>query len=264
MKNRLEPGMRRAVQVSRAHLTVHWREWAVGAAAAVLGIAIIGLAVNVRPRHSAEAIRLQALDQKGRLEIRWNPEADAIRGATDARLFITDGVQKIFVKLSPSRLHRGVVSYGRQSDHVYLRMALSEPGGTVVEERASFVGAPPVSSSSPQLEARVDPQKPTPFGTEPVKSGGVAEAAAAPVIAPVEHRARKGPVVASGTQLPFTCSAGDVFRKTDAPRGFDTFACRGRNVWSLVGNQTRDDRSNIKPNPNAATPTAKPAIASTT
>ena len=252
--------MRQAIQTSRAHLAAHWREWAVGAGAAVLCIAIIALVVNVRPRHSAEAIRLQALDQKGRLEIRWNPEADAIRGATDARLFITDGVQKIFVKLSPSRLHRGVVSYGRQSDHVYLRMALSEPGGKLVEERASFVGAPPASSSSPQLEARVDPQKPTPFGPEPVKPGGVGDAAAAPV----EHRARKSSLVTSGTQLPFTCSAGDVFRKTDAPPGFDTFACRGRNVWSLVGNQTRDDRSNIKPNPNAATPTAKPAIASTT
>src|SRR5260370_237909 len=44
--------------------------------------------------------------------------------------------------------------------------------------------------------------------------------------------ARRKPLVQGGASLPFTCSTGDVFHKTDAPPGWDTFACRGKNVWS--------------------------------
>jgi hypothetical protein len=49
------------------------------------------------------------------------------------------------------------------------------------------------------------------------------------------HRSRRKPPVQSSGKLPFICSAGDVFRKTDAPPGWDTFVCRGKNVWSVVG-----------------------------
>jgi len=49
------------------------------------------------------------------------------------------------------------------------------------------------------------------------------------------HRSRSKPLLQSGRKLPFICSAGNVFRKTDAPPGWDTFVCRGKNVWSLAG-----------------------------
>jgi len=222
-------------------------------------------------------------------------------------------------------LRQGIVSYGRQSDRVYLRMAVSEPDGKLVEEHASFVGAVPASPPGPQLEARAKrvkpapldsapqpealpkpakptpfgpapqlearakpvkpaplgsapqpealpkPAKPTPFGSAPTVAGVApstgARVAPAPVadrVNPIEHRARKTSVAASGKQLPFTCSTGDVFRKIDAPPGWDTFGCRARNVWSLIRSQAPDQRSIAKPNPSAATPTAEPAIASTT
>jgi hypothetical protein len=48
------------------------------------------------------------------------------------------------------------------------------------------------------------------------------------------HRARRKPRVSSGKQPPFTCSPGDVFHKTDAAPGWDTFTCRGKNVWSIT------------------------------
>src|SRR5579864_2428503 len=253
----------RAVRIVKAHLAVHWREWAVGAGAMALCLAAVSLTVGVKAHHVEDSIQLQAMDQKGQLEIRWDPDADAIRRALDAKLFIMDGDDRIFVKLSPSRLRQGVVSYGRQSDRVYLRMAVSEPDGKLVEEHASFVGAGPVSPPEPQLEARAKPAKPTPivsgpqpealpkpakptpFGPEPQLEAlakpakptpfgsaptvaGVAPAAGASVasapvadrVSPIEHRARKSSMVASGKQLPFTCSTGDVFRKTDAPPGW--------------------------------------------
>jgi hypothetical protein len=72
-------------------------------------------------------------------------------------------------------------------------------------------------------------------------------------------------VVQSGASLPFTCSTGDVFHKTDAPPGWDIFSCRGKNVWSLMKNEAREDRPASKPSANATTTlTAKPATASTT
>lgn len=52
------------------------------------------------------------------------------------------------------------------------------------------------------------------------------------------HRARRKPRVSSGKELPFTCSAGDVFHKTDAAPGWNTFTCRGKNVWSITRNRT--------------------------
>src|SRR5579864_8006934 len=245
----------RAIRIVKAHLAVHWREWAVGAGAMALCLAAVSLTVGVKAHHVEDSIRLQALDQKGQLEIRWDPDADAIRRALDAKLFIVDGEDRIFVKLSPSRLRQGVVSYGRQSDRVYLRMAVSEPDGKLVEEHASFVGAAPVSHPEAQLEARAKPakpasvgsvpqpealakpDKPTPFGPTPqleasakpakltpfAPAPNVASVASAPVadrVSPIEHRARKSSMVASGKQLPFTCSTGDVFRKTDAPPGW--------------------------------------------
>jgi hypothetical protein len=79
-----------------------------------------------------------------------------------------------------------------------------------------------------------------------------------------EHRARKKPLVQSGTDLPFTCSAGDIFRKTNAPAGWDTFACRGKNVWGIATGQIPENSSVSKPNPNATTLTAKPASPSST
>src|SRR5579864_4978142 len=157
----------RAVRIVKAHLAVHWREWAVGAGAMALCLAAVSLTVGVKAHHVEDSIQLQAMDQKGQLEIRWDPDADAIRRALDAKLFIMDGDDRIFVKLSPSRLRQGVVSYGRQSDRVYLRMAVSEPDGKLVEEHASFVGAGPVSPPEPQLEARAKPAKPTPIVSGP-------------------------------------------------------------------------------------------------
>ncbi len=48
------------------------------------------------------------------------------------------------------------------------------------------------------------------------------------------HRARRKPRISSGKEPPFTCSPGDVFRKTDAAPDWNTFTCRGKNVWSLA------------------------------
>lgn len=243
----------------RSHLMLHRQEWGIGAAVMTLCLATIALAVTLESRPSAgRPIQLQALDRKGELHIQWNPDADLIRLASGAKLFITDGNDRIYVKLDGARLRRGTVSYARQSDRVELRMALAEPDGKLVEEQATYIGARPVSPRTDvQLQASLQPVAP------PVAPAAVPAKSLVPVTA-ISHRTRQKPSVQSGRNLPFTCSAGDTFHKTDAPAGWDTFSCRGRNVWGLTRNQARDGGSNTKSMPSASTLTAKPAGESTT
>jgi hypothetical protein len=229
----------------------------------VVCILILGGVVNFESHRSEASIRLQALDRQGQLQIRWDPESDLVRRATGAKLFIIDGAQRLYVKLDGTRLQRGTVNYPRRSDRVDLRLALAQPDGRMVEQQATFLGTRPANRDPSQWVAAATPQ-PAPAETlvvpvpasqpdEPIKSTTVAE-----------HRSRRKSLMQSGPSLPFTCSTGDIFRKTDAPPGWDTFSCRGKNVWGLMKNQAREDRPASKPSANATPLTAKPATASTT
>jgi hypothetical protein len=242
----------------RSHWRLHRQEWGIGAAVMTLCLATIVLAVKLESRPSAGPIQLQALDRKGELHIQWNPESDLIRLAMGAKLFITDGSDRIYVKLDGTRLRRGRVSYARRSDRVELRMALAEPDGKLVEEHATYSAQHLSPRTDVLLQASLQPVAP------PVAPAAIPAKAFVPIMTVVTHRARQKPSVQSGKNLPFTCSAGDTFHKTDAPAGWDTFACRGRNVWGLTRNQASDGGSSPKTMPSATTLTAKPASASTT
>jgi len=247
----------------RRHFAGHWRAWSGGAA--VVAVCIVALAgvVKIESRRGEASIKLQALDRQGQLQIRWDPESDVVRRAADAKLFIIDGSQRLYVKLDSTRLRRGTVKYPRRSDRVELRMALAERDGRMVEQQATFVLTRPPNRDQSQLVAAAKPQlAPTETLVVPVPASQPAERPKPATAA--EHRSRRNSLVQSGASLPFTCSIGDVFRKTDAPPGWDTFSCRAKNVWSVMKNQEREDRPASKPSANATTLTAKPATASTT
>jgi hypothetical protein len=248
----------------RSHLMLHRQEWGIGAAVMTLCLATIAVAVTLESRPSASPIQLRALDRKGQLHIEWNPDSDLIRLAKGAKLFITDGSDRIYVKLDSARLRRGNVSYARQSDLVELRLALAEPDGKLVEEQATYIGARPAPPRTDfQLETRSQPVAP-PVAPAAISAANAQTAKSLVPVLAASHRTRQKPVVQSGRNLPFTCSAGDTFHKTDAPPGWDTFSCRGRNVWGLTRTQAREGGSSTKLMPNATTVTAKPANASTT
>jgi len=217
---------------------------------------VLSLAVGLKARQGGASIQLQALDQKGELQIRWDPAAAPIRRAVGARLFISDASERIFVKLNPDRLQRGTVRYARRSNRVDLRMILNEPDGGMVEEYATFVGASRPAPRELQAASRGEEAATQAPNATPVANS-------LPASARTEQRARTRSVT-SGTRLPFTCSVGDIFHKTDAPAGWDTFGCRARNVWTIVRSQASgEDRSTSHPIPNATTAIAKPASAST-
>jgi hypothetical protein len=236
------------------HVAGHWRQWAAGGVVLVLCLVVLGGVVKIESRSGAASIQLQALDRQGQLQIRWDPESDLVRQATGAKLFIIDGAERLYVKLDGARLRRGAVSYPRRSNRVELRLALAEPDGRQVEQQATFVVSRPPSSDPSQLVAKA---RPAPF------SAGMPPADQPRAVTVAEHRARRKPVELSGSELPFTCSAGDIFHKTGAPSGWDTFSCRGKNVWSVFKNQAQDGRPAGKPTADANAPAATAARATT-
>jgi hypothetical protein len=52
-------------------------------------------------------------------------------------------------------------------------------------------------------------------------------------VAATGNRARRKPRTSSGKEPPFTCAPRDVFYKTDAAPGWNTFTCLSKNVWSI-------------------------------
>ena len=247
----------------RRNFAAHWQAWSAGAVVMAVCLIVLGGVIRIENRSGEGSIQLQAADRRGQLDIRWDPESDLIRRATSAKLFIVDGAQRLYVKLDGVRLRRGAVNYPRQSDRVELRMALAEPDGRMVEQQATFVVTQPANRDQAQWVAAAKPD-PAPAAASSVPSSAAQTAEAVTPEPVAEHRARRKPLMQSGASLPFTCSTGDVFHKTDAPPGWDTFACRGKNVWSLIKNQAREDRPASRPSANATPLTAKPATTSTT
>lgn len=240
----------------KTHFGAHWRAWTAGGAAGLACLLLLTVAVQVAGRRDDSAVKLQVTESRRQLQIRWDAESDLVRHATGAKLFITDGIERLYVSLDSQRLRRGTVSYARQSGRVELRLALAEPDGRTFEQKAIFYGAPPAEEEAPQLSASV--QKPSMFSPPAVATE--VKPSAPPAV--IEHRSRRKPLVQSGTDLPFTCSPGDIFHKTDAPAGWDTFTCKGKNVWSRTTAQAGAARPAQRPNAN--TVTAKPAGTSTT
>jgi hypothetical protein len=260
-----EQGMVRRKAASRVtamkrHVTTHAGKWT-ASAIALAGLAILIVVVKLAGVGHSDAIQLQALDQRGQLEIRWNPDSNAIRRAVSAKLYIIDGTDRLFVKLDDMRLRLGNVNYARSSNRVELRMELAEPDGKQVEEQATFVGTRPSPGHGSSLEMSKGPAGVQPAPASPPAVAQPAEIAEVSV--PSGHRTRKKSLEQSGTKLPFTCSEGDTFRKTDSPAGWDTFTCHGKNVWSLAPIRTREDRPGATPGSKATTLTAKPATTST-
>ena len=249
----------RGWSLSRAkhHFIAHRRLWVAGGATALACLLLLAIAIEVARRSGHDALRLQVGESQGELHIRWDAESPVVRRATGAKLFITDGPERLFVSLDSNRLHRGAVSYTRQTERVELRMAVAEPDGQTVEQEAIFFGAPVPDENARQLSASAAPAPPTPSISVVVQ----------PSIDPagrIEHRSRKKASVQSGTKLPFTCATGDVFHKTDAPPGWDTFTCHGKNVWSIAPSQAGADGSGGRPNIDPNNVTVHPANASTT
>ncbi len=235
---------------AKRHLARHGREWAAGVAAGAACLLLVAIGAGLA-RRAAPPAQLQVQERQGQLHLHWDAGSDLVRHARSAKLFITDGSERLVVTIGAARLRRGTVSYARQSERVEFRLAIAEPDGNEVEQRAVFLGLPIEREESQFVVAAPPPAE-------------VIEPPAAETRETVGHRSRRKPLAQTGTRLPFTCSTGDTFRKTDAPSGWDTFTCRGNNVWGISRSSLEEERPAHRPNANATTLTAEPPSASTT
>jgi len=127
---------------------------AVGLAAAG-GLALYGLrgvwypAAAAPPQRtytevSPPAIGLNTVDSAGQLQIRWDPNAAAVRSASSAWFEIGDGDSpRSLVPLDLRQLASGVFTYQRRDERVDVTMELDQPGGTKVRQSTGFLGPKP-------------------------------------------------------------------------------------------------------------------------
>lgn len=119
-----------------------------------LAIAAAGFFAGRRMTPPAPFALLSADDRGGRLEIRWNAQAPAIREAAAARLEIADGIARPAAVLTPAQLASGVFIYGRRTERVDVRLVLERPGGRRTTESLTFLGPPGPANGALEQELR--------------------------------------------------------------------------------------------------------------
>jgi hypothetical protein len=246
-----------------AAFVINWRLW--GTAIALLMICVAGLTMALMPgnRPAMRSIHLELSDHDGQLEIRWDPSSDLLRQTADAKLSILDGPERLIVSLSPAQLRRGTAIYARRSGRVEVRMTVPQTNGKIAQEASTFQSSrtpgavmtsvaaastpqPAVAPESAETIPLHQSQPAAPTRAQALTIAAVAHPPRAKRLpsAPAEPFATPAPIAQSGTSLPFTCSPGDIFHKSDAPPGWDTFTCRARNLWSIV-KTTRAEESSV-------------------
>lgn len=213
-------------------------------------------------------LNVHATESTTQVRIAWDKTSRTVHNAKAGYVEIADGDQNVRVDLDANELHLGYVNYQRQSKNVTVRLVVEAHDGTPAEELVHFVAlvdqpaAGEIARSSAGPAAGVarketpDVEVPAPVETsdtaetsQPVEPGKehlkikppsaqptrrmVVGQAPAPQVA-IGLRGRGKPHVYNGSEPPFTCSVGDVFHKTDAAPGWDTFTCLGKNVWSVT------------------------------
>ncbi len=94
------------------------------------------------------ALGLHAWDDRGQLQIRWDPHSPALRKPRGARLTISDGAKVKGIPLDLAHLANGAFTWGRESGHVDVALAITEYNGLMIREQTAFMGAPIVSADT--------------------------------------------------------------------------------------------------------------------
>ena len=232
---------------AESHLPPAWakmmlRRRSLVCAALALAVLSTGLFfVSRRDSSVPSQLHLETYDRNGELHIRWNPSAEVVRSAIDASLLITDGDERLTVMLDAGQLKRGAAVYARRTGRIQLSMTLKQAQGRELIATTGFYGGQPRTFEPIESTARgsVSASVTQPPGNV-LRSRGRPRKAALQGPVGVTKPALKSEnepqqaQIHTGANLPFTCSPGDVFRKTDAPAGWDTFRCGSKKVWSMA------------------------------
>jgi len=107
-------------------------------------------------------LALRLVQRDGRLEIRWDPAAPAVRQARRGWLEITDGLAEVVFPLDAKLLQAGFWSMVRQSPEVRVRLRVQGPEVELIEQSAQFQGPLPRTFASQQPLEPPAPKQVTP------------------------------------------------------------------------------------------------------
>jgi hypothetical protein len=137
------------------------RDWILAAAGLLMIAAAVRITIGNRAPAPAAAppvqtqtapVALYVQHDGTALRLHWNPDADAVRGASKGALLIGDGPRQSRLDLGPAELRSGVASYWPESQGVVFKLELD---GVVAGEL-----------QAPALEVRAEP-RPSPFDDAP-------------------------------------------------------------------------------------------------
>jgi hypothetical protein len=133
------------------------REWILAAVGLLMIAAAVRITIGSRApapaatppgRTHTAPVALYVEHEGTALRLHWNPDADAVRGASKGALLIGDGPRQSRLDLDPAELRSGVASYWPESQGVDFKLELD---GAVAGEL-----------QAPALEVRAAP-RPSPF-----------------------------------------------------------------------------------------------------
>ena len=137
-----------------------WRGFATALAIAIgLAVSLVGfqtrrlwlpaLAAAIRPGPQL-SIGLDAIDHDGQLQIRWDPNALAVRQGAGAILEIADGPVPRVVQLDAPQLEAGTFTYARRGEQIGVKLAIHLPHGQQAHGATSFLGKLPERKPPPE------------------------------------------------------------------------------------------------------------------
>ncbi len=104
------------------------------------------------PPTAPPPISLAVSEQAGQMQIRWNPQSEAISGAERGVVTIVDGASTWNIDLDSARLRSGAVNYSRQSERVDVALRLFRSNAPESREFSTFVGKLPQDTRKQQDE----------------------------------------------------------------------------------------------------------------
>lgn len=151
-------------------------EWVKAIAALVLGF-VAGVAVwrQLQPKAPVssaarvpviQGLKLKVQRDGGTLRLSWDRNAEAVRRAGHATLYIEDGAHHSHMDLDPAKLTAGIVSYWPENPVVEFRLDITTPNGTT-SEAIRVLGNTNVPAAATDAAPK-DSSKPSPWPLSPV------------------------------------------------------------------------------------------------
>jgi len=126
---------------SRGKIRKAWIGLWVAVCLALIGVGL--LASNYwRKLITPAPLSVRVVEKNGRLEIQWDPAAEAVRAASRGSIEIQDGKATVVIPLDPSALRSGSWPVAQTSEDVGVRLKVQPASGEPIVAVARFLGRP--------------------------------------------------------------------------------------------------------------------------